>query len=271
MNIPDREIYSNTVTIDYNKGILLSSNTFRILFIQCLGIVSLFCILYAHKKITESFQLSKQISLLGQEAHSLNQYVKEAKIRFEKTKSFRHDVKNHITVINELIKNNKIEDALQYLGDMELLTSDISFPVSTNNPVLDILLQNKLGLAISRQISVECSLIVPYPSKINDIDFCIVLSNALDNAISACEQMEYDMQKFIRVTGKIQGTFLVIEISNSYTGKKVVNIGTGIANIKAVAKKYEGVMDIKTEGNVFTLSVLFIIPQHSDSIPQQTD
>lgn len=63
----------------------------------------------------------------------------------------------------------------------------------------------------------------------------------------------------------------MIEILNSDTGKKIVNIGTGIANIKAVAEKYNGTMNIQTDENIFTLSVLFTIPQHSDTIPQQTN
>lgn len=266
-----REVYGNTVIINTDESRMLNSNTLQILFMQCLSIASLFCVLYAYKKIRESFRLNKQVFLLEQEAHSLNQYVEEAKTRFDKTKSFRHDVKNHITVIRELLQNNKTREALQYMAEMELLISDISFPVNTNNPVLDILLQNKLGIAISSQINVECSLVVPYPSEINDIDFCIVLSNALDNAIIACEQIEHDMQKFIHVTGKLQGSFLMIEILNSYTGKKAVKRGTGITNIKAVAEKYGGAMNIQTEGNVFALSVLFVIPQHSDNILQQTD
>ncbi|MCM1171875.1 MAG: GHKL domain-containing protein [Clostridium sp.] len=266
-----REIYGKTVTIDNSGKVMLRSNTLQILFIQLLGAASLFCILYAYKKIKESWGLSKQISLLEQNAHLLNQYVEEAKTRFEKTKSFRHDVKNHMTIIRELIQNGRTEAALQYMGDAELLMSDMSFSVNTNNPILDILLANKLGLAASRKIHTQCSLSVPYPSKINDIDFCIVLSNALDNAISACERMEDDAQKFIHISGKVQGSFLMIEISNSYTGKKAVNRGTGIANIEAIAEKYQGAMDIKTDGKVFTLSVLFIIPQHLDGIPQQTD
>lgn len=265
------EVYGNTVTIDNSGKAIPRSNALQILFIQLLGIASLFCILYAYKKIKESWGLSKQVSLLEQNAHLLNQYVEEAKARFEKTTSFRHDVKNHMTVIRELIQNDKTEAALQYMDDAELLLSDMSFSVNTNNPILDILLANKLGLAASRNIHTRCSLSVPYPSQINDIDFCIVLSNALDNAIAACERMEYDTSKFIHISGKVQGSFLMIEISNSYMGKKAVDSGTGIANIKAVTEKYQGAMDIKTDGKVFILSVLFIIPQHSDDIPQQTD
>ena len=265
-----REIYGNTVTID-SEGVLLSSSPYQILFIQIFGIASLFCMLYAYKKLTESFRLNREISLLEQETHSLTQYVEEAKIRFEKTKSFRHDVKNHITMIRELIQNDKKEAALQYIGDMEQFTADMSFPVNTNNPVVDILLENKLGIAKSRQIEVECSLIIPCPCEVNDMDFCIVLSNALDNAISACNRISGNTQKYIHITGNIQGAFLLIEISNSYIGKGMICRGTGLANIKAAAEKYQGAVDIRTEEGTFTLSVLFIIPQQSDSISQQAD
>ena len=61
----------------------------------------------------------------------------------------------------------------------------MSFPCSTNNPVVDILVGNKLGIAKSMGIDADCSLLLPYPCDIKDIDICIVLSNALDNAIHA--------------------------------------------------------------------------------------
>lgn len=263
-------IYGNTITIE-GDGRILSRNPYQILFIQLLGIVSLFCILYAYKKLAESFKLSEEVSLLELETHFLNQYVEEAKIRYEKTKSFRHDVKNHITIVKQLVQNGNTNAALQYMGDMENLTADMSFPVSTNHPVLDILIGNKLGVAKSNQIEVQCSFIAPYPCEIADIDFCIIFSNALDNAILACNRMSDDKPKYIHIMGKVQGDFILIEIRNSYSGAGSIHGGTGLANIKAVAEKYHGVMEIRTEGELFILSVLVIIPQHSESISQQAD
>ena len=64
-------------------------------------------------------------------------------------------MKNHISIVKELVQNGDIDTALQYMSDMENLTADMSFPVSTNNPVLDILIGNKLGIAKSNQIDVE--------------------------------------------------------------------------------------------------------------------
>ena len=199
----NENVYGNTVTIE-NDGLMSGVNSCQVLFVQVLGAVSLFCIMLAYKKLTESFKRDKEAALLEQQAHFLGQYVKEARLRYEKTKSFRHDIKNHITVVKELLQNQKTEAALQYVEGMENLTADLSFPVSTNHPVLDILLGNKLGIAEENQIEVRCSLEVPYPCGISDIDFCIILGNALDNAVSACSRIDKGKQKYIHMTGKVQ-------------------------------------------------------------------
>jgi signal transduction histidine kinase len=252
-----------------SSEIMININYFQILGIQLLGMASLFCVMFAYKKLLQNFHLTTELSLLEQEEHSLNQYVEEAKANYDKTKSFRHDIKNHITVVKELLQGGKPEQALDYIGDMEDMTEELSFPCSTNNPVADILLGNKLGIAESMGIDVCCSLLLPYPCLMRDIDFCIILSNALDNAIHACRDMDDGARKYIRVSGRIQGDFILLEIENSFQGKGLFRTGTGLSNVKAIAEKYHGAVSVKTQGTEFMLSVLLIIPQHSESISRQ--
>ena len=224
-------------------------NHYQMFVMQLLGMASLFCILFAYKKLLLSFRLSTELSLLEQKERSLNQYVDEAKSHNEKTKNFRHE-------------------AIHYIGDMENIAGELLFPCGTNNPVVDILMGNKLGIAKSMGIDVCCSLLLPYPCGLRDIDLCIILSNGLDNAIHACRTTDAGAQRYIRISGRIQGDFLMIEIENSYQGKDGFKRGTGLSNIKTVAEKYNGAMSVKTQGNVFVLHVLLIIPQCQESIPR---
>ena len=236
-----------------------------------LGLASLFCILFSYKKLQQSFRLGTEISLLEQQEHSLNQYVEEAKTRYDETKSLRHDIRNHIAVVKKLLQNGKLEEAITYMEDLDDMAEKMSFPCSTNNPVVDILVGNKLGIAKSMGIDVDCSLLLPYPCGIRDIDICIVLSNALDNAIHAVKSLDAGMEKYIRVSGRIQGDFLMMEIQNSFHGKSAFKKGTGLSNVKKVAEKYGGAMSIETQEHVFVLHVLLIIPRHPESSPQQMD
>ena len=126
-------------------------------------------------------------------------------------------------------------------------------------------------MAKNMGIHVNCSLLLPYPCFVRDIDFCIVLSNALDNAITACKNITENIEKYICVSGRVQGDFILLEVQNSFQQKELPQKGTGLTNVKAVAEKYHGAMSIKTQGTTFLLSVLLIIPQHAVSIPQQID
>ncbi len=247
-----------------NSGVIVYTTYYPMFVIQLFGMASLFCILSAYKKLLQNFLLSTELSLLEQEEQSLNQYVEEAKAHYEKTKSFRHDIKNHITIIRELLQRGKTRQALNYIGDMEDMTEELSFSYSTDNPVVDILIGNKLGIAKRMGIDVSCQLILPYPCLVRDIDFCIILSNGLDNAIHACRNMDEDEEKYIRLTGHKQGDFILLEIENSFQGNGLIQQGTGLSNIKAVAEKYHGAMSIKTQRTIFVLSVLLIIPQHPE-------
>ena len=95
--------YINAIEYDFQFEILTDKGPAehffshgQMLSMYFLGLASLFCILFSYKKLQQNFRLSTELSLLKQQEHSLNQYVEEAKARYDKTKSFRHDIRNHI-------------------------------------------------------------------------------------------------------------------------------------------------------------------------------
>ena len=266
--------YINTIAFEYgyeligeDEPYLYLFNHWQLLVMQFFGLLSVFCILFSYKKLQQNFRLSTELSLLEQEEHFLNQYVEEAKTRYDETKSFRHDIRNHIAVVKNLLQSGKLEEAVSYMEDMDDMAEKMSFPCSTNNPVVDILVGNKLGIAKSMGIDADCSLLLPYPCDIKDIDICIVLSNALDNAIHAVKSLDAGIEKYICVSGRIQGDFLMLEVENSFHGKDTFKKGTGLSNVKKVSEKYGGAMSIETQENKFVLHVLLILSQYPEGIP----
>ena len=247
--------YTNVDTAD---GILNTRHLY-LLVIQLLGISSLGFVLFAYKKLLENFRLNTELSLLLQEEHLLGQYAEEARINYEKTSSFRHDIKNHITIVKELLQDGKTMQALNYIKDMEDMAAGMSFTYNTNNPALNVLLCNKLGMAKDAGADVQCFLVLPYPCAVRDIDFCIILSNLLDNAVNACKETACMEEKFIYVTGKKQGDFILIEVRNSFNGKAVYREGTGLSNARSAAARYNGTVNISIQDKTFTASVLLAI------------
>lgn len=265
----NKTFYGNVISIEQSSEILIG-NHITMFIVQSLGVISIFTIMYAYQKLSMAFSMSKKLSLLEQQSHFQKQYVKEAQAHYDSTKSIRHDMKNHILIVKGLLEKSDIEKAKNYLEELDIVTANLSFPFQTNNPVLDVLLENKAALANSKGISISSTLKMPFPCSVADMDFCIILSNALDNAIHACEKLGTEEKKYIHISSCRQDDFLLLEIENSFNGHGYFKQGIGLSNIKWVTEKYGGAMDIDIVDKVFRLSALLIISQQPQSFSQQT-
>ena len=236
-----------------------------LLFLQVMGLVALLCTLYAYQHICRSFQAQAALQSLVQAAQTQKVYIAEAQMRYEQTKAFRHDIANHLSVLDGLLNSGKLDESKVYLQKLKTTSTSLSFPYQTGNPVVDILLSEKLGLA--KEITAEVSLLLPRPCGIDDFDLCVIFANALDNAINACQSIEGN--KLIRIRGERQGDFYMLVFENTCSDEPLPPAGTGLSNIKAVAEKYHGAVLTEKSGRQFSLNVLLNISLHPRSISNQ--
>ncbi len=231
-----------------------------LLFLQIMGLSALLCTLYAYRQLCQGFQAQAALQSLTQAAQTQKIYIAEAQTRYEQTKAFRHDIKNHLSVLDGLLNSGELEQSKAYLKKLETVSDALSFPYQTGNPVVDILLGEKLGLARARGAAAEVSLLLPRPCGIDDFDLCVIFANALDNAISACQSGEGEQT--IRVAGKRQGDFYMLTFENTCSSEPLPPAGTGLSNIKSIAEKYHGAVLAEKTGHCFSLNVLLNISLH---------
>ncbi len=236
-----------------------------LLAMQILELAALFCTLYAYRHICRSFQTKVALQSLVQASRAQKIYITEAQMRYEQTKAFRHDIANHLSVLDGLLNSEKLDESKAYLRKLKTASASLSFPYQTGNPVVDILVSEKLGLA--KEITAEVSLLLPRPCGIDDFDLCVIFSNALDNAIHACRSIEGVTS--IRISGERQGDFYMLAFENTCSDEPLPPAGTGLSNIKSVAEKYHGAILTEKAGRHFSLNVLLNISLHPDSISRQ--
>ena len=236
--------------------VLLFEHT-ALLFLQALGLGALLCTLYAYRRLCCSLRTKAEMQSLSQAAEAQKIYVAEARTRYEQTKSFRHDIKNHLSVLSGLLNNGKLEESKAYLQKLETVSTTLSFPCQTGNPVVDILLGEKLKIAEADGIAAEVSALLPSPCGIDDFDLCVIFANALDNAIRACQAVEGE--RSIRISGERQGDFYMLAFENTCSDEPLPPAGTGLSNIKAVTEKYHGAMLTEKNERRFSLSALLNI------------
>lgn len=192
----------------------------------------------------------------------------------EALRSFRHDYKNHIIVINSLFEQGDTEGAKKYFEKLKNDTSFVMNTFSTGNSVVNSLLNIKNTDAKKCNAVIEFSGIVP-EKGIDNKDMCIAVGNLTDNAIDACMKLPSEMKKIIRVSGAVKSNMLLLSVKNpcidekqkrtgglfATTKKDTKAHGIGLKNVKAVAQKYQGELILNREKGEFTAEMILYLTE----------
>lgn len=210
------------------------------------------------------------------------QQMKAMKRRLEEAENFygairriRHEMKGHMTNIKGLVAGGKYEEVEQYIGKLDETMEELDYKFCTGNAVTDVVINDKYRKAVKSGIAFRVKFAFRKSDTISAFDMGIILNNLLDNAIEACEKLEWARRR-ISLTLKRKNHFLLVEVENSFDGKLewedgkavpetmkcnslpeiLMEHGVGLKNVKDVAERYLGYMDIKAKGDVFKATVL---------------
>ncbi|MGN1147594.1 MAG: sensor histidine kinase [Lachnospiraceae bacterium] len=184
----------------------------------------------------------------------------------EEIRQLRHDLNNHLQVIQELCTNKNYAEASSYAAGLSG-KMDVSKQIHmTGNQVADIVLSAKREEAIRKGIRFLCEGDFRELQEMEPIDVCTILSNVLDNALEAASQVE---DGEIAVHGILHKNFYTLCVTN--TVKKNISIrhnritttkqdkhrhGIGLASVASVVEKYNGEYLLSCENKCFTVKVI---------------
>lgn len=254
-------IYGDTIVWDSDLGIVSPVvNHTEILILHFFACACLFFTLVAWQHIQKAYHNEQAIQLLNQQTRAQEIYIEETRLRYKQTRAFRHDIQNHLSVVETLLNMGQISQARQYLCRLGQISSSLSAPVQTGNAAVDALLGTKLSLARQEEITVHCRLKIPSNAQISDIDWCILLANAVDNATKAARQLPPSRRDLL-ICGRQKGNFFLLSVENSCSPliDKPPKEGIGLSNIRAVAEKYQGKVKIEAGEGRFKLRLLFVL------------
>ncbi len=191
----------------------------------------------------------------------------------------RHDMANHLQAlaglsegardeyIQEMLEGNAMAHTLNYCGD------------ATVNAVLT----SKESMMRQKGIRLDWKLDIGETLPYQKADICALFANALDNAAEACEaylktagsagtsQTSKKAAMTVTLDARFQKGMLTVSVKNPMQ-KKVISKGTvssgllpkttkqdkknhgfGLRSIREIVERYQGRMEIRTEGDVFEL------------------
>lgn len=226
--------------------IVISLCNIEILLIYMLNILS--------KEIEEKFILKIN---LDRKIHD-----EEITYMYKEMNGWKHDCRNHISMILGLLEVSTKEDVISYINEINNSITTLDKNVYTDNVGINSILISKMKIANEKNIKVNLDLKINSEIKISNVDICIILGNLLDNSIEACGFIEGD--KFIDLKIVSENSRLVIKISNNTNGdvnkvngkflttKKNSMNGIGLIQVDNIVKKYKGYINRKHENKIFT-------------------
>ena len=207
-------------------------------------------------------------SILEKQVNAQVDYYKKVDRLNKDLRDFRHDYKNHMICVQGLLDAQEYDEAREYIHGITLRKTILSKDFASGNSIADALLSDKAECA--EEIGAELQFKGVIFEDIPSVDLCTILSNAIDNAIEACEKISSNEPKIILVKCSYIKHIQFIWISNPVaedvkiinntveTSKADKNIhGIGLYNIRRTVAKYEGEFEISCNDKMFVMDIGF--------------
>ena len=184
----------------------------------------------------------------------------------EKTREYRHDMRHHMQYISCCIENEKLEHAQEYIQKIcsEIEANKVS--LFCENEAANLIFSAFAGRAKEYNVPIKIKAQIPKNIHVEERDLCVLLSNALENALHACQNLkEKGKSGSIEVTAFEKNKKLFLQFINSCDsdivfvhGIPVTNQpdhGIGVHSICALVERYEGLYTFEVVEDKFVLRV----------------
>lgn len=220
---------------------------------------TLFTVLYRQLLLYRS----QQSELILQEQKN----TLEAQLDSQKNiRKMKHDMKGYTATLSGLLTNRKVDEALTYLKgveeEMDTLTGQFCA-----NPYINAVMSHYFRAF--ENMGAECKAeILIGDEELPYMELCQILSNGLENACNALNELEKEKRK-VSVQMRYNKNYLLIRIRNRCrddlyveqgempaTDMEGKDHGFGLATIKEVAERLDGESFCYTENGNFVLNVM---------------
>lgn len=181
-------------------------------------------------------------------------YYKKIIDNYSNIRKFKHDIKGHLAVVNELINSKNYDEANVYIGNMsEAITGKNIY--NTNNIYISSILNSFDQSFIDNKIEFDLSYYIISDLKMNSMDICSLFYNLILNAVEA--NLKIEDKRFIKLyIANIKNNVLIKIVNpvdenfnldiikeNKTTKEDKENHGFGLITINNIISKYNGNID----------------------------
>lgn len=225
-------------------------------------------LLIYHSIIRFVDEQNKNEALQRREYHyqlQLSKY-KNLQNRIEETKKVRHDLRHHLNVIAQYVRDEKKQELLTYLDRCNKVLTNHTTVLYCDNYPINSLLCHFAARADNSGCRIQAFVVLPEEISIPNEELTILFGNLLENAVESVEKIGEETE--ISINCKLDHEFFYLDIRNPCTGKpsldgngfpvsqKGKDHGIGLRSVRDIVKQYEGMIEFDYEDNVFSVQII---------------
>ena len=164
------------------------------------------------------------------------------------------------------IENNRLENAREYIQGICSEIEANKIIVFCENEAANLIFSAFVGRAREQEIDINVKAQISKNIHISESDLCVLLSNALENALHACQNLKEKGRKGkIEVWAFEKHNKLFLQFINSCDSNitfvqgvpvtEQVGHGIGVRSICALVERYGGIYTFEVEEGKFVLRV----------------
>ncbi len=184
--------------------------------------------------------------------------------KMEATREYRHDMRHHLAVIEGLAKQSDCDKIIEYTSNLNGSLGETKNIHYCKNPEVNAVLSEYISRAESAGCKITQNLVLPEMLPFEENDICLVLANAIENAIHACSKLP-EAKRHINISAEYEGgrrllvsvenpcsdTVLFDENGLPVTDEHSDEHGIGLRSVKRIAEKYNGFLRCMLENGKF--------------------
>ena len=225
-------------------------------------LVTSIVLLFAVRILAHHEQLEQASRLAGlREVYYQGLRHQERQVR-----QLRHDLRNHLTVVQGLLEKGDAQRAIGYLEQIAASPALRGVRRFCENEAANVVLAAKAGVMERAGIAADFAVSLPKELPVADTDLAALLGNALDNAI---EGVEGAAEKRIALRCRVDKGLFMLRVENPVGAAIHPDLATtkadksahgfGIPGMREIAERYHGTLEAEGKDGRFILLVCLVI------------